>query len=202
MHYSAVIDAGGRRLRLKSLVRRLYGFRDCKVKVGREGDDDAAAAAARFAAGSGRASICGSTRMGPGERAKRREKLASLAASRISCVEQPLAHEEFSALADLRRQVVHPRDARRIAHEHGRCGSRGRTERLRSVQHPALEVRRLPGELAAGGVRTRARTRLPARLPSWRDGHLVGGRAALGRERRRHSLSRRLVRSPPVRPTC
>jgi len=36
VRYGAVIDAGGRRLRFKSLLRRLYGFRDCKVKVGRE----------------------------------------------------------------------------------------------------------------------------------------------------------------------
>ena len=42
VRYGAVIDAGGRRLRFKSVLRRLYGFGDCKVKVGREGDDDAA----------------------------------------------------------------------------------------------------------------------------------------------------------------
>src|SRR5262245_25952666 len=40
--YGVVIDAGNRVLWRKALVRRLYGFRDCKVKVGAAGDDDVA----------------------------------------------------------------------------------------------------------------------------------------------------------------
>ena len=40
--YSAVIDSGNDRLWRKALVRRLYGFRHCKVKVGHVGDDDVA----------------------------------------------------------------------------------------------------------------------------------------------------------------
>ncbi len=107
LHYSAVIDAGGRRLRFKSLVRRLYGFRDCKVKVGRVGDDDAARLAMiRRWIGSGvdlRIDANGAWRA-----ADAAHQLASLVASRVSCVEQPLAHEEFFALAELRKQTVVP----------------------------------------------------------------------------------------------
>src|SRR5262249_58087262 len=40
VQYSASIDAGSRGLRRKSLVQRLYGFRQCKVKVGADGEDD------------------------------------------------------------------------------------------------------------------------------------------------------------------
>src|SRR5262245_12277844 len=42
VQYGAVIDAGSHALPRKSLVRRLYGFRNCKVKVGAPGDDDSA----------------------------------------------------------------------------------------------------------------------------------------------------------------
>lgn len=107
LHYSAVIDAGARRLRLKSLVRRLYGFRHCKVKVGREGDDDAARLKSiRRWIGGGvdlRVDVNGAWRA---ENAA--DKLAPLAACRISCVEQPLAHKELSALAELRRKSPVP----------------------------------------------------------------------------------------------
>ena len=40
VQYGVVIDSGSRGLRRKSLVRRIYGFRDCKVKIGATGDDD------------------------------------------------------------------------------------------------------------------------------------------------------------------
>src|SRR5205823_3859714 len=38
VQYSVAIDSGNRGLRRKSLVRRLYGFRHCKIKVGADGD--------------------------------------------------------------------------------------------------------------------------------------------------------------------
>jgi muconate cycloisomerase len=40
VRYGVVIDSGSRHLARKSLLRRLYGFRDCKVKVGAAGGDD------------------------------------------------------------------------------------------------------------------------------------------------------------------
>jgi L-Ala-D/L-Glu epimerase / N-acetyl-D-glutamate racemase len=107
VRYGAVIDAGGRRLRFKSLLRRLYGFRDCKVKVGREGDDDAARLRMiRRWIGSSvdlRVDANGAWRA-----AEARQKIESLKASRVSCVEQPLAHDEFASLAELRRQIDVP----------------------------------------------------------------------------------------------
>jgi L-alanine-DL-glutamate epimerase-like enolase superfamily enzyme len=107
VRYGAVIDAGGRRLRFKAMVRRLYGFRDCKVKVGRKGDDDAARLAMiRRWIGPRmdlRIDANGAWRAGSAV-----EKLAALAKSQISCVEQPLAHEELGALAELRQQTSVP----------------------------------------------------------------------------------------------
>jgi L-Ala-D/L-Glu epimerase len=107
LRYSAVIDAGGQRLRMKSILRRAYGFRDCKVKVGREGDDDAARL------GTIRKWIGPSVDLridanGAWRSAEARAKLESLAASRIGCVEQPVAHAELNSLAELRRQVAIP----------------------------------------------------------------------------------------------
>lgn len=107
MSYSAVIDAGARRLRLKSLVRRLYGFRHCKVKVGRTGDDDAARLRMiRRWIGGGVDLRIDANGAWPAKDAG--SKLAALAKIRVSCVEQPLAHDELPALAELRRQSPVP----------------------------------------------------------------------------------------------
>jgi muconate cycloisomerase len=107
MHYSAVVDAGGRHLRFKSLVRRLYGFRDCKVKVGREGDDDAQRLRTVRRWIGPRVDLRIDAN-GAWRAADAPHKLESLLDSRISCVEQPLAHEELAALAALRKQVAVP----------------------------------------------------------------------------------------------
>lgn len=101
VHYSAVIDAGGRRLRFKSLLRRMYGFQQCKVKVGSRGDDDAARLRQiRRWIGSSvdlRVDANGAWRASDA-----RQKIESLVPSRISCVEQPLPHEDLPANAELR----------------------------------------------------------------------------------------------------
>jgi L-alanine-DL-glutamate epimerase-like enolase superfamily enzyme len=102
--YSAIIDAGNRRLWRKALVRRLYGFRDCKLKVGAEGDDDVARLR--------------TIRRWIGPRVDLRldaneawhavelcDKLRPLAQFDISCVEQPVPHAEVAALADLRGTI-------------------------------------------------------------------------------------------------
>ncbi len=107
VRYGAVIDAGGRRLRFKSLLRRLYGFRDCKVKVGREGDDDAARLRMIRRWIGPRVDLRIDVN-GAWPAAEARQSIDSLVASRVSCVEQPLAHEEFGALAELRRQIAVP----------------------------------------------------------------------------------------------
>lgn len=107
VRYSAVIDAGGRRLRFKSLLRRLYGFRQCKVKVGSRGDDDATRLRQiRRWIGSGmdlRVDANGSWSAADASR-----QVSALVPSRISCVEQPLPHEELEANAELRRATGVP----------------------------------------------------------------------------------------------
>jgi muconate cycloisomerase len=105
--YSAVIDSGDARLWRKALVRRLYGFRHCKVKVGRAGDDDVARLSAiRRWIGAGM-----DLRVDANEAwraAELRGRIEPLRPFRISCVEQPVPHAEVSCLAELRRQMDVP----------------------------------------------------------------------------------------------
>jgi muconate cycloisomerase len=107
VRYGVVIDAGSGHLRRSALVRRLYGFRDCKVKVGREGDDDAGRLRlVRRWIGPRvdlRIDVNGAWRS-----ADLREKLAPLSSAKISCVEQPVAHDELASLAEARKQVSVP----------------------------------------------------------------------------------------------
>ncbi len=107
VQYSAVIDAGKRRLPRQAQVRRLYGFRHCKVKVGAAGDDDVAR--------------LGTIRRWIGPRVdlrldaneawhadELRGRLEPLTRFDISCVEQPVPHAEVAALAELRPQIGVP----------------------------------------------------------------------------------------------
>jgi len=102
--YSVVIDAGSRHIRRKALAGRWYGFEHCKVKVGRAGDDDRARLGViRRWIGSHvdlRLDVNGAWR--PDDV---RKKLQPLLRSRVSCVEQPVAHEDLAALAELRRYI-------------------------------------------------------------------------------------------------
>ena len=107
VYYSTVIDAGGRHVRRSALVGRLYGFRSCKVKVGRAGDNDPERLdTIRRWIGPRvdlRIDVNGAWRA-----AEAAEKLRALLPAGLSCVEQPVAHEELAALADLRRDVALP----------------------------------------------------------------------------------------------
>jgi muconate cycloisomerase len=107
MHYSAVIDAGGRRVRLQSLARRVYAFRDCKVKVGLAGDDDARRLRTIRRWFGPRVDLRIDVN-GVWHAAEVGRKIEPLAACRISCVEQPVAHDELGALAEVRRQISVP----------------------------------------------------------------------------------------------
>jgi muconate cycloisomerase len=102
--YSLVIDAGSRHIRRKALVGRWYGFEQCKVKVGRAGDDDAARLRViRRWIGSHvdlRLDVNGAWR--PDEV---QAKLQPLLRSRVSCIEQPVAHSELASLSELRRYI-------------------------------------------------------------------------------------------------
>jgi muconate cycloisomerase len=105
--YSAVIDSGSSRLGRKALVRRLYGFRHCKVKVGRTGDDDVARLRTiRRWIGSGMDLRVDANEAWPAAQA--RSRIESLTPYGISCVEQPVPHAEVDALAELRRQIAVP----------------------------------------------------------------------------------------------
>jgi muconate cycloisomerase len=107
VRYSAVIDAGGTGLVRKALVRRLYGFTHCKVKVGHRGDDDAQRLRRiRRWLGRGMDLRIDANEAWPvGEV---RKKLEPLTAFNISCVEQPVPHEEVGGLAEVRRHIAVP----------------------------------------------------------------------------------------------
>jgi muconate cycloisomerase len=105
VRYSAVIDSGSAGLRRKSLVRRLYGFRDCKVKVGQAGDNDAARLQTiRRWIGSNVDLRLDANEAWSGSEAQ--NKIEPLVKFRISCIEQPVPHAEVDSLADLRHQIA------------------------------------------------------------------------------------------------
>jgi L-Ala-D/L-Glu epimerase len=102
--YSGAIDAGARHLRRKVLAQRLYGIRFCKVKVGHAADDDATRLRVIRRWIGPRVDLRIDAN-GVWRAAELRDKLSPLLASHISCVEQPVAHEELAALAELRGQI-------------------------------------------------------------------------------------------------
>jgi muconate cycloisomerase len=107
VRYSAVIDAGSSGLLRKALVRRLYGFRQCKVKVGAAGDDDAARLRT-IRRGIGRHV---DVRLDANEAWHATElcdKFAPLKPFGVSCIEQPVPHAEVFALAAIRNQLGVP----------------------------------------------------------------------------------------------
>jgi muconate cycloisomerase len=107
VQYSAVIDAGADTLWRKALVRRLYGFRHCKVKVGSQGDDDVARLRTIRHWIGPRVDL----RLDANESWRPAEIVARLAALRpfnISCLEQPVRHSEIGALAELRDEIGVP----------------------------------------------------------------------------------------------
>jgi muconate cycloisomerase len=107
LRYSAIIDAGNRHLVRKALVRRLYGFHHCKVKVGTAGDDDIARLRTirRWMGPRVDLRIDANEAWHPEELVSR---LRALSPFQISCVEQPLPHAEVTALTELRPQLPMP----------------------------------------------------------------------------------------------
>lgn len=100
VRYSAVVGSGNRVVR-PALVRRLYGFRHCKVKVGKPGDDDQARLRTirRWIGPGVDLRIDANEAWQPDEL---RDKLDPLTRYGIRCVEQPVPHGEVDALAELR----------------------------------------------------------------------------------------------------
>jgi muconate cycloisomerase len=107
VRYSAVIDSGSIKLRRKVLVRRLYGFQQCKVKVGEAGDNDAARLRTirRWIGPDMDLRIDANEAWRPSEL---RNKVEPLAEFGISCLEQPVPHAQVSQLAELRSQIGIP----------------------------------------------------------------------------------------------
>ena len=88
-------------------MRRLYGFADCKVKVGHPGDDDAERIRTiRRWIGRRMDLRVDANEAWPA--AELRKKLEPLIPFRISCVEQPVPHAEVNCLAEARKQIAVP----------------------------------------------------------------------------------------------
>lgn len=107
VRYGVVIDSGNRALRRKALVRRLYGFRDCKVKVGAAGDNDAERLRTirRWIGPQMDLRLDANEAWHPSELKRNVEPLLQY---RISCLEQPVRHEAVASLTDLRKSLDVP----------------------------------------------------------------------------------------------
>jgi muconate cycloisomerase len=107
VQYSAVIGSGEQGLWRKALVRRLYGFQHCKVKVGAAGDDDVSRLRTIRRWMGGRIDL----RLDANEAwhaAKLKDKLGPLKPFNLSCIEQPVPHAEVGALAGNRHSLGVP----------------------------------------------------------------------------------------------
>ena len=108
VRYSTTITAEApRRERTAAVKMRLYGFRQCKVKVGVAGADDAARLRRiRFWIGARMdLRLDANEAWDAGEVA---DRLQPLLRYRVSCIEQPVAHEQVETLAALRPKLTVP----------------------------------------------------------------------------------------------
>jgi muconate cycloisomerase len=107
VQYSATIDSGIRALPRKSLIRRLYGFRHCKVKVGAADDDDVARLRTirRWIGRRMDVRLDANEAWGAADACRRIEPLLVFG---ISCVEQPVRHEEVGRLAEIHKEIQVP----------------------------------------------------------------------------------------------
>jgi L-Ala-D/L-Glu epimerase / N-acetyl-D-glutamate racemase len=106
VRYSAVIGSGSRMIR-PAFVRRLYGFRQCKVKVGKPGDNDPARIRTirRWIGPRVDLRVDANEAWRPDELCA---KIAAIVRYGIRCVEQPVPHDDVNALAELRPQLGVP----------------------------------------------------------------------------------------------
>ncbi len=104
VRYGVVIDAANRGLRRKALVRRIYGIRNCKVKVGARGGDDGDRLRVIRRWIGPRMDL----RLDANEAWHANELLAKvepLLEYRISSIEQPVLHAEVQRLAEFRKSL-------------------------------------------------------------------------------------------------
>jgi L-alanine-DL-glutamate epimerase-like enolase superfamily enzyme len=108
VRYSTTIDAESKRkLWRSSLKMRAYGFRQCKVKVGADCEADAARMGVIRRWIGPRMDL----RVDANEAWKPEHVLkhaTALAPFGITCIEQPVAHEELESLSELRRELNIP----------------------------------------------------------------------------------------------
>jgi len=104
---TAITSAQGFKARMAALAMRLYRFRQLKVKVGIEGQDDPARLRAirRWGGAKMDLRVDANEAWTPAETV---ERIRALEPYRITSVEQPVAHAEIACLADVRKQVPTP----------------------------------------------------------------------------------------------
>lgn len=116
VRYSGAITAESDRKEFWSALKtRIYGFRDCKVKVGVDGQNDRERLRRirRILGRRVRIRIDANEAWKPSEIAHRLQELEPYA---IVSLEQPVPHEQVAALAEVRRQVHVP-----IMHDESLC---------------------------------------------------------------------------------
>ena len=191
----AIMAASPRKERISAFKMRLYGFHQVKIKVGVEGQDDPARMATLRKILGRRMDI----RIDANEAWAARDvvdRVRPLLPFRPSALEQPVPHAEVDALADLRPKLGVPVMLDESLCGYFRRGAGRRGEDGRHSQRSPVEVRRDRPVAADHEPGPTGRPGRSARLPSWRDGPALGGREARRRERRRHPLPRRVLRSP------
>jgi L-Ala-D/L-Glu epimerase len=108
VRYSGAITAEGPAAeRVSALKMRLYGFSHCKIKVGVAGADDPQRLRT-IRRWIGRRVDLRLDANGAWPAAEAVQKIEPLLAARVSCIEQPVAHNEVEALAEVRRRVSVP----------------------------------------------------------------------------------------------
>jgi muconate cycloisomerase len=108
VQYSTAISSGRyRKELLSSLAMRVYGFRHCKVKVGMQPQRDGLRLKRirRWVGAKMDLRVDANEAWHPDQAVRR---ICELQPHDISCVEQPVRHEDVGALADVRRQVAVP----------------------------------------------------------------------------------------------
>lgn len=108
VHYSGIVASQSVwKVRWASFAQRLYGLKQLKVKVGVDGADDVARLqAARYWAGSAVDLRLDANEAWPADHVV--ERVQELQPYGISCVEQPVKHEDVQALAEIRQIVPTP----------------------------------------------------------------------------------------------
>ena len=193
----AITSADGFKAQLAACKMRFYGFRQLKVKVGIDGQDDVDRLR-RFAAASAQRWTCASTPTKRGRRATSSQRIVELKPFGISV-------GRAAGAARRRRRAwpqVRGRDGAPIMLDESLCGM---VDAERAVANGTCDLFNLRLSKCGGFIptlrlaqfATAARPRLSARLPGRRDGDPVGGGPALRRQRGGLALPGRLVRPPP-----